>query len=439
MLGPFSIAVIALISTGIVDTIYVARLTDPARPDLAIMALATLGYVFPLTFMGNSANIGLGAGTNSAVARALGQGDTSRARRHAAASILLAMSFMTFLSILVLTCVPHLLPLVIERKEIQEMAYGYLLISYPGLIIVSIASMSNNVLRAHGEAVLPSSIMILGAVINIILDPFLIFGIGPFPRMELQGAALSTTIGYAISAIYALYLVLLRQKVMSFAGMTFASLKRAWGIIGQVGIFAACTNIIVPVGVFIAVSILGLTLGEADVAAFTTASRAELFSVGVLYALSACIGAITGRNGGAGNTERVRETFRVCYWICFIWSSLMAILMALFATEVAQIFTKDQILIDKMVPYFYIVPVTIFAYGFVFVSAAGLNALGRPLYGLSYTIIRSLILYIGFVTVGVMVADLKGAFIGVAAANLISGTLAIVWTLRKAPMSAKRA
>ena len=61
MLGPFSIAVIALISTGIVDTIYVARLTDPARPDLAIMALATLGYVFPLTFMGNSANIGLGA------------------------------------------------------------------------------------------------------------------------------------------------------------------------------------------------------------------------------------------------------------------------------------------------------------------------------------------------------------------------------------------
>ena len=113
--------------------------------------------------------------------------------------------------------------------------------------------------------------------------------------------------------------------------------------------------------------------------------------------------------------------------------------MALFATEVAQIFTKDQILIDKMVPYFYIVPVTIFAYGFVFVSAAGLNALGRPLYGLSYTIIRSLILYIGFVTVGVMVADLKGAFIGVAAANLISGALAIMWTLRKAPMTAKLA
>ena len=439
MLGPFSIAIIALISTGIVDTIYIARLTDPARPDLAIMGLAALGYVFPLTFMGNSANIGLGAGTNSAVSRALGQGDRDRASRHGAAAILLALTVMSCLAIFVLTCVPYLLPIVIERPEIQQMAYGYLLISYPGLIIISIASMSNNVLRAHGEAVLPSSIMILGAVINIILDPFLIFGIGPFPRMELQGAALSTNIGYTISAIYALYLVLIHRKIVSFAGMTFGSLKRAWKIIGEVGVFAAFTNIIVPVSVFIAVSILGLSLSEADVAAFTAASRAELISVGVLYALSACIGAITGRNGGAGKHERVRETFRVCYWICFIWSSLTAILMALFATEIAQVFTKDQILIDKMVPYFYIVPVTIFAYGFVFVSAAGLNALGRPLFGLSYTIIRSLILYIGFIVIGVSIAGLKGAFFGVAGANLLSGAVAILWTLRKAPMSAKLA
>ena len=75
MLGPFSIAVLALISTGIVDTIYLGRLTDPARPNLAIMALAALGVAFPITFFGNSANIGLGAGTMSAVSRALGQGD----------------------------------------------------------------------------------------------------------------------------------------------------------------------------------------------------------------------------------------------------------------------------------------------------------------------------------------------------------------------------
>ena len=139
-------------------------------------------------------------------------------------------------------------------------------------------------------------------------------------------------------------------------------------------------------------------------AAFTVASRAELISVGLLYALSACIGAVTGRNGGAGKIDRVRSAFRVSYLICIIWSTIMALLFALFAAQIAGLFTSDAILIEKIRPYFYIVPITIFGYGFVFVSAAGLNALGRPMYGLIYTIIRSLILYIGLIAVGVHVA-----------------------------------
>ena len=438
MLGPFAIAIIALISTGIVDTIYLGRLTDPERPNLAIMALAALGFAFPLTFIGNSANIGLGAGTMSAVSRALGEDQPDRAKRHGAASILLALCVMSVLVALMLLAAPYILPFAGASTEVASMAFGYLLISMPGLIIVSIASMSNNILRAHGEAALPSAIMISAAIVNIILDPFLIFGLWIFPRLEVQGAALATLIGNCVGAVFGLYLVLFHRKAISFLGMTFASMKRAWRIIGQVGLPAAGTNIIVPVATFAAVAIIGITLTEADVAAFTVASRAELLSVGILYALSACIGAITGRNGGAGKTGRVREAFRVCYLICVIWGTFMAVLLAVFAQDIARLFTNDPLLIEKIIPYFYIVPVTIFAYGFVFVSAAGLNALGRPVYGLFYTIIRSLILYVGFVFIGVMTAGLMGAFVGVAAANIISGMIAIIWTLKRAPMTAKK-
>lgn len=437
MLGPFSLAVIALISTGIVDTIYLGRLTDEARPDLAIMALAALTIGFPLTFMGNSANIGLGAGTMSAVSRALGQGDKEKAERHAAAAILMGLTVMGALVAFMMLCIPLFIKVTGASEAVSEMATGYLLITLPGLIVLSVASMSNNILRAYGEAALPSSIMILGAVINIILDPFFIFGWGPFPRMEVQGAALATLSGNVIAAIYALYIVAIRRKVIDFADMTIASIRNAWSIIGQVGLPAAGTNIIVPVATFAAVSIIGLTLGEADVAAFGVASRAELISVGLLYALSACIGAITGRNGGAGQTVRVREAFKVSYWICFVWGTLMAIVLAVFAKQIAGVFTNDQMLIDKIIPYFYIVPITIFAYGFVFVSAAGLNAIGRPIYGLIYTIIRSLVLYVGLIFIGVQTAGLVGAFVGVAAANLISGIIAIVWTMKRAPMTAR--
>lgn len=438
MLGPFSIAVLALISTGIVDTIYLGRLSDPLRPNLAIMALAALTFAWPLTFIGNSANIGLGAGTMSAVSRAIGEGEAERARRHGAASILLALTVMSVLVSFMMLFAPILLRVVGAGPQVLEMAVSYLMISLPGLVIVSVASMCNNILRAGGEAALPSSIMILGAVINIILDPFLIFGWGPFPRMEVQGAALATLTGNIIAAMFGFYIVFFHRKVISFAEMTWGSMKRAWGIIGKVGIPAAGTNIIVPVASFAAVAILGLTLSETEVAAFGVASRAEMLSVGILYALSACIGAITGRNGGAGKTDRVRKAFQVCYLICLIWSTIMAVILALFANEIAHVFTNDEILIEKIVPYFYIVPVTIFAYGFVFVSAAGLNALGRPIYGLVYTIIRSLVLYVGLIFVGVQMAGLTGAYVGVAVANVISGLIAIFWTLKRVPMTAKK-
>lgn len=438
MLGPFSIAVIALISTGIVDTIYIGRLTDTARPNLSIMALAALGFAFPLTFIGNSANIGLGAGTMSAVSRALGEGEDARAKRHGAAAILMGLCVMSLLVSLMLIAAPFILPLSGASSEVSQMALEYLFISLPSLVILSVASMSNNILRAAGEAVLPSTIMISGALINIVLDPFLIFGWGPFPRMEVRGAALSTLVGHVFGAGLGLFLVLHHRKSIDFAHMTLRSMRRAWKIIAQVGLPAAGTNIIVPVATFMAVAIIGITLSEVDVAAFTVASRAELISVGLLYALSACIGAVTGRNGGAGQTGRVREAFRISYWICVIWSSAMAVLLALFAQPLAGLFTKDVLLIEKIIPYFYIVPITIFAYGFVFISAAGLNALGRPVYGLVYTIIRSLLLYVGLIYIGTQMFGLIGAFYGMAAANIISGFIAIGWTLMRAPMSAKK-
>jgi len=391
MLGPFSIAIIALISTGIVDTIYLGRLTDAARPNLGVMALAAVGFAFPLTFLGNSANIGLGAGTMSAMSRALGQGDTEKARRHGAAAILMGLMVMAILVSLMVFALPHVLSAMGAEGEIKSMATQYALISFPGLVIVSVAMMSNNILRAGGEAALPSSIMILGAFINIILDPFLIFGWGPFPRMEVQGAALATLIGNTIAAGFGFSIVLFHRKAISFAEMTIGSIKRAWKVIGSVGVPAAGTNIIVPLAATIAVTIVARSLTTVDVAAFTVASRAELISVGMLYALSACIGAITGQNGGAGLTDRVRDTFKFCYWICIVWSTLMAVILALFAPQIAGVFSNDAEVVAKTIPYFYIVPVTIFAYGFVFISAAGFNALGRPGYGLVYTIIRSLL------------------------------------------------
>jgi len=438
MLGPFSLAVIALISTGLVDSYFLGNLGGETNPKAGTIALAALGIAFPLTFIGNSANIGLGAGTMSAVSRALGEGDTARAQRFGGASILFALLVMSVLITVMMLSMPFVTKLMGAEGEVRSKALAYLAISLPGLVITAVASMCNNTLRAHGEALLPSSIMILGALLNMIIDPFLIFGWGPFPRMEVAGAALATVCGNTIAALYGLYLVKFVRRAVDFKHIRLSTIRHAWSTIASVGVPAMGTNIIVPVGTAVAVAAVARLTDEAGVAAFTLAQRLELFSVGLLYALSACIGSVTGQNGGAKLTGRVREAFTVSYRICLIWSTLMAVILALAAPWMVSKFTNDQAVIDLVVPYFYIVPITIFAYGFVFVTAAGFNALGRPKYGFIFTLFRSWVLYAPLVALGVWMYGLVGAFVGVAIANLLSGLLARYWALNRAPMTARK-
>ncbi len=209
-------------------------------------------------------------------------------------------------------------------------------------------------------------------------------------------------------------------------------------MIGRVGIPAAGTRVIVPIGATLAVAIIARFLTTEDVAAFTIAGRIEILSIAVLYALSGCIGAIVGQNGGAGLSDRVRSTFKYCYIGCCIWGLCITFFLAIFATQIAGVFSLDPTVISKTKLYFYIVPLSIFAYGIVFVSSSGFNALGRPFYGLIYTIIRSLIFYVGFLYVGIQYDGLRGAFIGLAAANILSGLIAFAWTMYRAPLKARK-
>lgn len=430
MLGPFWLAIIAMMSAGVVDTIYLGRLSTEA--------LAAVGFCFPTVLLGNSVNIGLGAGTLSAISRDLGKKRYAQARSHGASAILLSISLMMILSILGFISMEWNLKFMGAAPDILPLSVDYLTFALPALIFMGIGMMCNNTLRAGGEAILPSSIMISGAVLNIIIDPLLIFGIGPFPRLEVTGAALGTLISSMVTAGYGLFLVLFYRKVISFIDLTHARLVSAWEIIGRVGVPAMFSNALVPISAFIVTMIIARTLGTMEVAVFTLVGRVEILAVSLLYALSACIGANTGQNGGADLTDRVRQAFRFSYQICLAWGLFIAILLAVFAHQVPTIFSKDPDVITRSVPFFWIVPITFAGYGMVFVSAAGLNGLGRPSYGLYYTILRSIVFYILFIWIGARVYGMTGVYYGIAAANIFSGLIACFYTTLRVPMTVRR-
>ena len=427
MLLPFWLAIVALMSAGVVDTIYLGHLSTNA--------LAAVGFCFPIVFLGNSANIGLSAGTLSAISRAIGRKDNELARTHGASAILLTLSVMCVLIFIGYLIMSPVLDLMGATPEIKPLSLGYLKYALPGLVVMGVAMMSNNILRAGGEALLPSTIMISGAILNIIIDPFLIFGIGPFPRMEVEGAALATLIANVLAAGFGLFVVIFYRRAVEFAGLTRRTLLSAWGAILKVGFPAMGTNMIVPLSGLVATAIVARGLGTTEVAAFTVVSRIGMLSLTLLYALSACIGAITGQNGGAGHTVRVRETFVFCFKICIAWGVLIGVVLGVFAQVIPWAFTKDPQVVALAIPYFWIVPVTFAGYGLVFVSAAGFNALGRPSYGLIFTIIRSIVFFIPFIWLGVTYYGMTGAYIAIACANVLSGIIAITYTMRRAPMT----
>ena len=427
MLLPFWLAILALMSAGVVDTIYLGRLSTDA--------LAAVGFCFPIIFLGNSINIGLGAGTMSAISRDLGRKNYEDARIHGASAIVLAFVIMIVVSTIGILMGPHIISMMGATADVKPLTLDYLRYALPALVFMGVGMMCNNTLRASGEAFLPSMIMISGAVLNIIIDPLLIFGIGPFPRLEVAGAAIGTLISSVFTAVLGLYLVVIHRKAAKFQNLTQKAMLKAWKIIGRVGIPAMGTNVVVPIAGFVATTIIARTLGKTEVAAFTIAGRTEMLGIALLYALSACIGANTGQNGGAGHTQRVRQAFGFSYKICLVWGLIIALLSFVFAAQIPAIYSRDPHVIALAAPYFKIVPITLIGYGIVFVSAAGLNGLGRPKYGLVYTIIRSLIFYIAFVWAGAEIAQMNGVYWGIAIANILSGIIAYYYTTRRVPMT----
>ena len=186
----------------IVDSLYVARLGEEA--------LTAISMVFPLQMLQMAFSIGLGIGVNSLVARRLGEGNKDGANRGASSGLFLAMVHCALFVIIGLTCSKPFMRAFTQNESIVEMGTIYLTIvmglSFGGFIEVLI----NKVLQASGNMIVPMITQLIGAVINIILDPILIFGWLGLPAMGIAGAAYATVTGQICAMIYAL--VMMRRK-----------------------------------------------------------------------------------------------------------------------------------------------------------------------------------------------------------------------------------
>jgi putative MATE family efflux protein len=300
---------------------------------------------------------------------------------------------------------------------------------YAGLAFLVLPMVGTSIIRATGDTKAPGLIMIGGSLINLVVDPILIFGLLGAPRLELRGAALATVGARAGTRVAAVWVGGGRGHQRSPAVPSRAALRRSWRGIQHGGAPAAAPPKIIPAALTLITPIVA-AFGQEIVAGYGAASRVESMALILFYALSSVIGPFVGQNAGAGRWDRVRESLRKIAMFSMLFGLGTAVLLALFRHPIAGIFSDDPRVVAATARYLAILPWSYGAYGIVMIVNASFNGLGQPFRSVTISVFRMLVLFLPLAWLGSRLLGYPGVFVGAAVANLAAGAFAWWWCAR---------
>ena len=418
MAVPVLFGIFTMMSQAFADMWFIGRVGD--------RELAALSFAFPILMIVTSVAIGLGAGTSSVVARAIGAHNHRRARRLATDSLILSFGITAIVSAIGYLTIEPLFKLLGAPEDMIPLISGYMTILYAGVPFVVVGMVGMSSMRATGDTRLPSMLMVIASVANVILDPILIFGIGPIPAMGLKGAALAALLARAAIFGGTLYFMRTRLDMLTFNKPDPGELKSSWADVLHVGIPAAGTNAIIPIATGVITAMLA-RYGPETVAGFGVASRVESLTLVMFYALSAVIGPFVGQNIAAGRADRIFEALRLCTIFCLGTGIVIALLLAFSGQWLPTLFSDNPQVTDVSSLFLMIAPISYGAYGMVMVMNASFNGMGKPMPAVHISVTRMALIYIPLAIVAERFFGITGIFVAYAIANIVTGVIAYVW------------
>ncbi len=409
---PMVTSLFAMISFQLVNTFYISR--------LGTTQLAAISFTFPVTYIIFSLFLGYGIATSSVVSRLLGEKKPEDVRRIISHSMVMVFLTSTIVAIAGLLFLNALFRLIGAGQELMPLIHDYMSLYFIGTFFICLPLVINAALRAMGDAKTPAIIITSAALANAIIDPVLIFGLFGFPRLELQGAAISTLLTSFFATLAGLYIMHKRGMISLRAFGDFSLLRDSMRRILVIALPAGITSGLPSIVNSVILSLLAKS-GAAPVAAFGVASRVEAFCFIIMMALASGMAPIIGQNWGANRIDRVRETIKDAILFCVLWSLFVAIILGIFANFFADIFSIDPDVRRYIVLYFLIVPFTYALSNIVNGWASAFNAMGKPQYSAGMLFLKLIVLLIPALYLGHHVAGVEGVFIAIAAINIVTG------------------
>ena len=418
---PMIWGILAMMSLNVVDTWFVAQLGDDE--------LAAMSFTFPVVMTLVSAGIGLMAGTSSVIARVVGRGDWPRVRRLTTDALILSAALSAVLSIAGLATIDPLFRLLGAEERLLPLIREYMVTWYAGLAVFLVPMAGVGAIRAVGDSKAQSRILVVASIVNLVLDPLLIFGLAGFPALGIAGAALATVIARGVSLVMGFYVLHYRKGMMAFDVPAPADVWRSWRAIGHIALPAAGTNIIIPLATGVMVAMIAAYGAEA-VAGYGAASRIETLALVVFFAMSSIIGPFVGQNLGADKHDRIVLALRESTRLCLALGAVVGVVVMLLAGVLLSLFSDDPGVVRDGRLYLLVNAPGFGAAGVVMVVNAAFNGIGRPGPAVVISGVRMFLIMIPLAWVGGRLLGLGGIYAGLALANAAAAMLAWAWFRR---------
>ncbi|MBN1154060.1 MATE family efflux transporter [candidate division KSB1 bacterium] len=412
---PMLLATISMVIFNLVDTYFVGK--------LGTLQLAALTYTFPVVMVISSLALGLGMGASALISRAIGEGDSHKVQCLTTSSLLLALTLVIILVAIGVSSIEFIFRSLGADNSVLPMIKEYMEIWYGGVIFVIFPMVGNNAIRATGDTKTPSLVMGSAAILNLIFDPILIFGMGPFPALGIRGAALATVIARFTTFIVAIYVLYFREKMITIHHLCLRSILHWWKDIMYIGIPTAGTRMIIPLAVGVITRLLS-SFGPNAVAGFGIASRVEFFALVGVASLASVLGPFIGQNLGARKFDRIKTSIRYSNQFSIVSGLAITIVLAFLAKPISLMFNDNPQVVSVSVLYLIIVPFSYTLQGVNMLSVTTLNVFHKPIIATVISMIQMFVLYIPLAYLLSKLWGIKGIFFALAMANILIGILA---------------
>lgn len=412
------IGMLSVIGFNLADTYFISQIGDTE--------LAAISLTFPVIMFFFGITFGTTTAVTTLVSRAIGEGNNNQARRYTTDSL----SFALVVSIISIGLGLLLMkPLFISlgaTENTYPIISRYMSIWFPGMVFLTVPMTGNAAIRARGDMFTAATIMFVAAIVNIILDPILIFGVGIIPPLGVEGAALATVIARGITFIVAIYFLHFKYQLLDLSIPKFKEILNSWKKISSIAVPVAATNFLPPLSVAFATGIVA-RMGEQYIAAYGIISRIEGMALVVVFSVSSAIGPIIGQNYGAQKKARVKLSILYSFQIVFLWGGIISIFLYLFSETIMSAFTKDLRIIEIGKSYFYLVPLSYGLFGIRIITSTVFNTLDATIKSTFLAIINLVILFIPLVYLGALWKGIDGVFKAHFITNIVIGIISLFY------------